>query len=700
MAYEVTATLRRPQLFDALVGQEFVSKALKSSIENGKIAHAYLFAGPRGCGKTSTARILAKSLNCDKGPTATPCGECTHCREITAGSSLDVIEIDGASNTSVNDVRQIKDEVMFPPNSSRYKVYIIDEVHMLSTSAFNALLKTIEEPPPHVVFIFATTETQKVPATIKSRCQQFNFRLVSIDDVAALLKAAAKDAGIEADDEALYWVARQGGGSVRDAYTLFDQVSSFSEGHITYDKIKSHLGLVGVDRLGEIFEYCAAGRAGDAIEAVNRAIQDGVSIEQLVIDSASYMRSILLIKSGVTKDSLLGEAAGRYSQAVLNAWSTAQVERALSLLLQLYRDIRYSLSGKYEVELAISRLSWLKDYVPPSEVKAAIDAVRPLLVGTAPAPSQAAAYPYQSVLNRTQETEYSYQNAPYKTQANSSSTSSGAPAEGGGQPSGGGYANGGGYPAQGGGAVGASEQSAPSVPSAQSEVPAPSAQNTHVGLPMFSALKKAGGAGPFESAPVRTDGGIMDGTRAGGAVPSGDSRIGEDISSGSHLAGDAIQSGSPQAEDAASRGTYTASAYNVLGDGNPSVPQWGGAYYETAGAGEDMDNAGDVTARGGAPSASSGAPSISAPAMQGAKMPPPGVHGSTEDIASGMGESEAGEGDISGSISSKGEASNSISGGGGESGASSLETPPQDLPREVRILRDMFRGTVSVTKHS
>ena len=208
MAYEVTATRRRPQTFEDLIGQEFVAATLKNSIESEKIAHAYLFSGPRGCGKTSTARILAKALNCQNGPSATPCGTCSTCQEITKGSSLDVIEIDGASNTSVNDIRQIKDEVMFPPNSCRYKIYIIDEVHMLSTSAFNALLKTIEEPPPYVIFIFATTELQKVPATIKSRCQQFNFRLVAIEKIKEQLAEACKDINITAEDEALYWIAR------------------------------------------------------------------------------------------------------------------------------------------------------------------------------------------------------------------------------------------------------------------------------------------------------------------------------------------------------------------------------------------------------------------------------------------------------------------------------------------------------------
>ena len=214
MAYEVTATRRRPQHFEDLVGQEFVAETLKNSIKTGQIAHAYLFAGPRGCGKTSTARILAKALNCQSfdSPAAEPCGHCESCKSITNSSSLDVIEIDGASNTSVNDVRQIKDEVMFPPTSCRYKIYIIDEVHMLSNSAFNALLKTIEEPPAHVIFIFATTELQKVPATIKSRCQQFNFRLVSVEKLKSLLLDACNELGVKAEDEALYWIAKESGG--------------------------------------------------------------------------------------------------------------------------------------------------------------------------------------------------------------------------------------------------------------------------------------------------------------------------------------------------------------------------------------------------------------------------------------------------------------------------------------------------------
>ena len=253
---------------------------------------------------------------------------------------------------------------------------------MLSTSAFNALLKTIEEPPPYCIFIFATTEIQKVPATIKSRCQQFNFRLVPIEKVKQQLAEAANELGIKAEDEALYWIARESTGSMRDSYTLFDQVAAFSGGEITYEKIRDKLGLVGVDRLNEIFGFCVKKDSENALLKLDEYLQNGVSIEQLISNCADYLRSILLIKNGIKKESLLGQSADRFSKEVLDSWNSMQTERALGIFMQLYRDVRYSLSPRYEFELAVSRLCWLKDYVSAAEVKKAIDAVKPILANS------------------------------------------------------------------------------------------------------------------------------------------------------------------------------------------------------------------------------------------------------------------------------------------------------------------------------
>ncbi len=368
MAYEVTATRKRPQAFEKLVGQEFVVSTIENAIESGRIAHAYLFSGPRGVGKTSSARLLAKALNCEHGPTAHPCGECVSCREITQGYSTDVIEIDGASNTSVNDIRVIKDEVLFPPQSSRYKIYIIDEVHMLSTSAFNALLKTIEEPPEYIIFIFATTELQKVPATIRSRCQQFHFQLIPLETIKGCLREASAEMGIQADDDALFWIAREGNGSMRDAYTLFDQVAAFSQDHITLDKIKNKLGLVGSDQISRIVESAVTGNSASALKEFTSILSKGISVEQCIRDLTSFFRAILFIKQGITDEELLNMRTEEIPDTVLSLLSQAQAEAALRSLLQLYREIRYSISPRFEAELFISRLSSLPHLTSPEEL--------------------------------------------------------------------------------------------------------------------------------------------------------------------------------------------------------------------------------------------------------------------------------------------------------------------------------------------
>jgi DNA polymerase-3 subunit gamma/tau len=376
MPYEVTATRKRPQTFAELVGQEFVAATLTNALRQGAIAHAYLFAGPRGVGKTSVARILAKALNCEKGPTETPCGACASCLEIARSAALDVIEIDGASNTSVNDVREIRDEVLFAPQKGRYKVYIIDEVHMLSNSAFNALLKTIEEPPPYVVFIFATTEVHKVPATIRSRCQQYNFRLISAAEIRGKLREAASELGVAAEDKALTWIAKEATGSLRDAYTLLDQVVSFSGGSVTLEAIREKLGVLGIDELNAFVRPIAGGEPAMVLEEADAILARGVSIEQFTADLAGYFRDLLFLRTGVTRDTLLGYAAGDFAQEVVGRWTPQQLEKAVELLLAFYRNIRFSLNPRFELELALTRLARLDDLVSAAELREAIAELR------------------------------------------------------------------------------------------------------------------------------------------------------------------------------------------------------------------------------------------------------------------------------------------------------------------------------------
>lgn len=293
MAYVALYRQWRPQDFDALVGQKAVKTTLKNALASGKIAHAYLFSGPRGTGKTSMARILAKSLNCEQGPTAEPCGQCGNCQRIVQGTSLDVIEIDAASNTSVDNIRDLREQVAFTPAESRYKVYIIDEVHMLSTGAFNALLKTLEEPPAHAVFILATTDPQKVPATIQSRCQRFEFRRVTVDEIAEHLAMVAAGSGIEADADALRLIAIQAEGGMRDALSLLDQCGVMAK-RVTVATVREVLGIVGREALHELTGAIGRRQLPQALATLNLLLEQGKDVKQVLTELIEYLRALVL----------------------------------------------------------------------------------------------------------------------------------------------------------------------------------------------------------------------------------------------------------------------------------------------------------------------------------------------------------------------------------------------------------------------
>ena len=296
MAYLALYRQWRPQNFDALVGQQAVKTALKNALDSGRIAHSYLFSGPRGTGKTSTARILAKALNCEQGPTAEPCGHCHNCERITAGASMDVLEIDAASNGGIDQIKELKEQIAFTPAESRYKVYIIDEVHMLTTPAFNALLKTLEEPPAHAIFILATTDPQKIPATIHSRCQRFEFRRVTVDEIAEHLAMVAEGSGLEADAEALRLIAIQSEGGLRDALSLLDQCGVMSK-QITTATVREVLGIVGREVLRALAEAIGRQELPAALGKLGELLEQGKDARQVLTELMEYLRALLLFQS-------------------------------------------------------------------------------------------------------------------------------------------------------------------------------------------------------------------------------------------------------------------------------------------------------------------------------------------------------------------------------------------------------------------
>ncbi|MGC1322524.1 MAG: DNA polymerase III subunit gamma/tau [Candidatus Udaeobacter sp.] len=297
MTYEVFARKYRPQTFDDLVGQTHVSRTLKNAVAQNRLAHAYLFVGPRGVGKTSTARILAKSLNCIKGPTVTPCGVCDNCREIAGGNSLDVIEIDGASNNSVEDVRQLRENVRYAPAKGRYKIYLIDEVHMLSSAAFNALLKTLEEPPEHVKFIFATTEPQKVLATILSRCQRFDLHRIPANLIAQHLQFIAKKEKITLQPAAAHAIARGAEGGLRDAESMLDQLVAFCGEKIAESDVLNVFGFTSEQTVGDLTGRVLRGETPEAIDLLHEQSEAGKDMMRLMTDLIAYLRDLLVFKA-------------------------------------------------------------------------------------------------------------------------------------------------------------------------------------------------------------------------------------------------------------------------------------------------------------------------------------------------------------------------------------------------------------------
>ena len=296
MAYVALYRQWRPQNFATLVGQQPVKQALTNALTSGRIAHAYLFAGPRGTGKTSTARILAKALNCEHGPTPNPCGQCDNCRRIAEGSSMDVFEIDAASNRGIDEIKALRDQLAFTPVDCRYKVYIIDEVHMLTTEAFNALLKTLEEPPRHVIFILATTDPHKIPATIHSRCQRFDFRRVTVEEIVQHLAMVAQGSGLEADEDALRLIAIQSEGGMRDALSLLDQCGVMAK-KITAVTVREVLGIVGREALRALVEAIGRQDVPLALSQLAALLEQGKDVRQIVTELIEYLRALLLFKA-------------------------------------------------------------------------------------------------------------------------------------------------------------------------------------------------------------------------------------------------------------------------------------------------------------------------------------------------------------------------------------------------------------------
>jgi DNA polymerase-3 subunit gamma/tau len=387
MAYTVLARRYRSQTFDEVVGQEAIARTLSSAIEQNRVAHAYLFCGTRGVGKTTVARILARALNCEKGPTPKPCGKCDICLSIHRGDDMDVLEIDGASNNLVDDVRTLRDNAHYRPARARFKIYYIDEVHMLSKNAFNALLKTLEEPPEHVKFIFSTTEPERLPATILSRCQRFDFRAVPTEQIAEHLAAVCKAEKAKADKAALLAIAREGRGSIRDALTLLDQVLAVGGGKVTIEAVRETVGAAGGDAVLALLDAAARGEVGQALTRFAALLAAGIDLQALLDQMMRQVRDLLVAKTCGDEAELL-DAFGPDRKALDETAARLSVPAlvgGLGYLAEARDRVRHVVDGRPVAELAIVRLASLAELEPLSQVLAHLEALEQSLGGAAPA---------------------------------------------------------------------------------------------------------------------------------------------------------------------------------------------------------------------------------------------------------------------------------------------------------------------------
>jgi DNA polymerase-3 subunit gamma/tau len=369
MSYLVLARKWRPKTFDDLAGQEPITRILKNAVSQGKISHAYIFSGPRGVGKTSAARILSKAMNCKEGPTPSPCGVCESCVSITEGSSVDVIEIDGASNNSVDDIRDLRERVKYAPSGGKYKVYIIDEVHMLSSSAFNALLKTLEEPPSHVIFVLATTEMKKIPATVLSRCQHMPFRRISAGVIKARLKHIAGEEKINISSHALSLVAKAADGSMRDSLTILDQISSFTD-EISEEQVQNLLGMTDFTMLAEAAKALITGNRVELLGIIDRLSEQGADLRTFARELAQFFRD-LLIASLVKQPSEildLNDEELASTRELVAASSEDQLSLMLSEIMKAETEVRNSSLPRIALEMALVRASFLSSLKPVKEI--------------------------------------------------------------------------------------------------------------------------------------------------------------------------------------------------------------------------------------------------------------------------------------------------------------------------------------------